>query len=164
MYYTFQDSFCIARSMFPFLIDHNQKQEFLINGVIFFLKFKIFFCSFQLFENCHLDVVSMLINIMKLDVETNSIALTLSNVVKISVEIDNVDLMLLNVVNFNVVSMLIWLCPTSQRHITPNTTFGPRWKVSWLLMNVAKSALFKIIKLKIYIFSKIPLNCSFCKL
>ena len=102
MYYTFQDSFCIARSMFPFLIDHNQKQEFLINGVIFFLKFKIFFCSFQLFENCHLDVVSMLINIMKLDVETNSIALTLSNVVKISVEIDNVDLMLLNVVNFNV--------------------------------------------------------------
>ena len=71
------------------LIDHNQKQVLLIKSVIFFWSSEIFFCSFQLFGNGHIhNVVWTLINLMKLDVENNSIVSTLSNVVNISVEID----------------------------------------------------------------------------
>ena len=58
------------------------------------------FCSFQLFGNGHIhNVVSTLINVVKLNVENNSIV---STVVFINVEIDNVDLALFNIVNFNV--------------------------------------------------------------
>ena len=80
---------------FPFfLIDHNRKLVLFIKWVIFFLNLtsKIFFLSFQLFENCHIDKsVSTLINVVKLDDENSHIVSTLSNVVNINVEIDNVD-------------------------------------------------------------------------
>ena len=133
---------------------------------------KIFFCSFQLLENGHIhNVVSTLINVMKLDAENNRIVLALSNVVKIDVDIGNVALMLFNVANFsvdihNVVSTLIWHFPTSWRNITLTTKLRLRWKVSWVLTNVAKRLhnYVKFIKLKTYIFSRIPLNCCSLKL
>ena len=42
----------------------------------------------------------------------------------------------------------------------------PRWKSSWVSTNVAKRlhSFVKFIKLKTYIFSRIILNCCFCKL
>ena len=152
---------------FPFfLIDHNQKQVLLIKWVIFFWSSGIYFRSFQHFENYHIhNVVSTLTNVMKLYVENNSIVLTLYNVVSISNERGNVDLTLLNVVNFsvdidNVVSTLIWHFATSRRHITLTTTLRPGWKVSWLLKNVAKRVhnFVNFIKLKTYIFNRIPLS------
>ena len=52
------------------------------------MKLKNIVCCFQLFENGHThNVVSRLINVMKLDFENNSIVLTLSNIVNINVEI-----------------------------------------------------------------------------
>ena len=70
----------------------------------FFESQKYFFCSFQIFQNRHIQkrCLSTLISIVKLDVETNNIVSTLSNAVHINVEIDNVDLTLFKVVNFNV--------------------------------------------------------------
>ena len=71
------------------------------------------FQSFQLFEDGHIyNVVSTLINVVKLDVENNNIVSTLFNVVHINIELNNVDSTLFNIVNFkvdihNVVSMLI---------------------------------------------------------
>ena len=113
----------------------------------------------------------LLINVIKLDVENNSIVTTLPNVFNINVEINNVDLTLFNFLNFNVdiysvVSTLIWHCPTSWRHITLITTLRTSWKVSWVLANVAIRLhnFVKFIKLKTYIFSIIPLNCCFRKL
>ena len=167
---TFIFTLCVPCFSF-ILIDHNLKQVLLIKWLIFFLKLKNIFCSFQLFENGHIhNVISTLINVIKLEVENNSIVSTLSNVVNINTEIDNVDLTFFGIVNFNVeiynaVSKLIWHCPTSWRHITV-TTVRPRWKVSWVLTNVVKRLhnFVKFVKLKTYIFSRIPLNCCFCKL
>ena len=130
---------------------------------------KKFFLLFQPFENGHIhNVVSALINVLKLDVENNSIVSTFPNVVNINVEIGNVDLTLFNVVNFkvdihNVVSTLVLHCPSLRRHLILTTTLKQRWKVSWVLTNVAKRLhnFVKIIKLKTYIFSRITLNCSF---
>ena len=52
----------------------------------FFFKLKKIFSSFQLFANGHIqNVVSTLINVVKLDVESNNIVSTLSNVVNVSV-------------------------------------------------------------------------------
>ena len=73
----------------------------------------------------------MLVNVAKLDVEDNTIVLTLSNLVNINVETDNVDSTLFNVVNFNVdihnvASMLIWHCPTLRRHINLTKTLRQR--------------------------------------
>ena len=115
-------------------------------------------------ENGHIqNVVSMLINVVKLDVQ--------NNIVNINVEIDNVNLTLFNITNFNVyihsvVSMLIWYCPTSRSHITLTTTLRQRWNVFWVLKNVAKNLnnFVKFIKLKTYIFSRIRLTCCFRKL
>ena len=156
--------------MFPFLFNyHNQKYMLLIEWIIFFLKLKNIFCSFQLFEKGYTyNIVSTLINsTLKLDVENNS---TTNNTTDVYVETSNVDLTLFNVVNFNVdinnfVSTLIWHCPTSQRHITLTTILRPRWNVSWILNNIAKRLhnFLKFVKFKTYIFSRIPLTCCFCK-
>ena len=154
---------------FLFLLIKLQSKVSVVNQMshLFFGSSKIFFYSFQYFENGHiLNVLSTLIKVMKLDVEISNIVSMLSNVVSMNAEIDNVDLMLFNVVNFNVdihnvVSALIWHCPTSRRHITLTTTLRPRWKVFWVLTNVAKRLhnFLKFIKLKKYTFSRIPLNC-----
>ena len=65
------------------------------------MKLRNIFFSFQLFENGHINnVVSTLINVMKLDLE-NDVVLTLPNVVNMNVEISKVDSTLFNVVNFN---------------------------------------------------------------
>ena len=77
------------------------------------------------------NVVSTLVNVVKLDVENDNIILTLSNVVNINVEIDNVDSTWFNVVNFivdihNVVSTSIWRSLTSQRHINLTKTLKQR--------------------------------------
>ena len=88
MHYTFKRLF--SQRLFPtfificfpfFSVDPNQKQVLLI-------KF--------------LNVVLTLSNVMKLDVENNSIVSTFPNVVSINAEIDNVDLTLFSVVNSNV--------------------------------------------------------------
>ena len=163
--------FTLYLPRFPFfLIDHNQKQVLLIKWVIFFWSSKTVFCFFQPLENGHIhNVVSTLTNVVKLDVENNSSVLKLSNVVNINVEIDNVDVTLFNVVNLkferNFVSTLIWLSPTSRRHISLTTTLRQCWKVSWILTNIAKriSNFLKFIKLKTCIFSRIPLNFCFRK-
>ena len=160
--------FTLYAPCFPFfLINHNQKQVLLIKESSFFWSSRILFCFFQLFENGHIhNVVLTLINVMKLDLENNSIVLTLSNFVNI-----NIELTLFNVANFNVdihnvVSTLIRHCPTSRRHITLTTMLRPRWKVSWGLTNVAKRLhnFVKFIKLKTYIFSRIRPFCCFPKL
>ena len=168
----FMSTFTLYLTCFPFfLIDHNQKQVLLIKWVIFFWSSKTVFCFFQPLENGHIhNVVSTLTNVVKLDVENNSSVLKLSNVVNINVEIDNVDVTLFNVVNLkferNFVSTLIWLSPTSRRHISLTTTLRQCWKVSWILTNIAKriSNFLKFIKLKTCIFSRIPLNFCFRKL
>ena len=137
------------------------------------LKFKNSFLLFSNFENGHMqNAVSTLTNVVKLAVQNNNIVSALSNVVNINVEIDNVNLRLFNVVNFNlyiqsVVSTLIRYCPTSRSHITiTTTTLRQRWNVFWVLKNIAKSLhdFVNIIKLKTYIFSRIPLNWCFRKL
>ena len=137
--------FYIVRSMFSFLFSWSQSKASVVNLMShLFFKLKITFCSFQLFENGHIhNVVSTLINVMKLYVENNSIVSTLSNVFNFNVEIGNVDVTLFNLVNFNtgihnVVSKLIWHCPTSRYHITLTKTLSPCWMVSWVLANVAK--------------------------
>ena len=61
---------------------------------------------------------------------------------------------------------LLWYCLMSRGHITLTKTLRLLWKVFWVLTNVAKRLhnFVKFIKLKTYIFSRITLNCSFCKL
>ena len=136
----------ITHTMFPFLFNWSQSKPSVVNQMRhFFWSSKIFFCSFQLFENGHTNnVVSTLINVMKLDVENNNVVSTLSNVGNINVEINKVDLTLFNVVNFNddihnVASTLIRHCPMSSwRHITLTAILRPCWNVSWVLTNVTK--------------------------
>ena len=166
--------FYIVRSMFPFLLSWSLSKASVVNLMrhLFFWSSKLFFCSFQLFENSHIhNVVSTLINVIKLYVENNSIVSALSNVFNFNVEIDNVDLTLFNVANFktgihNVVSTLILHCPTSRYHTTLKKTLSPCWKVSWVLPNVARRLhnFVTFFKLKTYIFSRIPLNCCSRKL
>ena len=75
------------------------------------------FCSFQLLENGHIhNFDSKLINVMKLDVENNNIASTLSNIANINVEIDNVDLTLFNVDMHNVFLTLINIAQRRTSH------------------------------------------------
>ena len=80
-------------SMFPFLFNRSQLKASVVNQLThIFLKLKIFFRSFQLFVNGDIhNIVSTLINIMKLNVGNNNIVSTLSNVANIIFEIDNVD-------------------------------------------------------------------------
>ena len=94
------------------------------------------------FPNGHIcNVVSILLNVVKIDVEKDNVVLTLSNIVQFNVEIYNVVSThvstLLNVVNVNVdvhniVSTLIWCCTTSWRHINLKTTLNRRWNVCWV--------------------------------
>ena len=165
-------NFILYVPCFPFFsIDHNRKQVLLIKLFIFFFEAQKYFLLFQLFKNDHTDnVVSTLINVMKLDVESNSIVPTLSNV-NVKLEIDHVGLALFNVKKFNVdihyvVSTLIWHCPTSRHYITLTTNVETRLIGFLVLTNVAERLhnFVKFIKLKTYIFSRIPLNCCFRKL
>ena len=81
------------------------------------LKFKIVVfdskLDFYFFSNVHIhNVVSTLLNVVKIYVENDNVISTLSNVVQINVKIDNVNSTLFNVVDFNfdvhnVVSTLI---------------------------------------------------------
>ena len=109
-----------------------------------FLRLKNIFCSFQLFEYCHIhNIVSTLINAVKLGIENNNIVWRLSNIVNINTEIGNTDSTLFGVVSFNiaihnVLSTFIWHCPTLQCHITLTTTLRQCWNICWLLKNVAK--------------------------
>ena len=153
-----------VRYMFSFLFYWSQSKASAVNqkSHLFFEAQKYFVRSFQLFENGHIHNIALMLKITAVS--------TLSDVVNINVEIDNVDLKLFNVVSFNVdihnvVSTLIWHCLMSQRHVI-QTTLRPRWKVSWVLANVAKRLhnFVKFIKLETYIFSRIPLNCCFRKL
>ena len=113
-----------------FLIVHVRNQMLLIKWVIFFWSSKIFFCTFQHSQSGRIyNVVSTLINVVKLDVKNNDIVSTLSNVPNINVEKDNVDLTLLNVNIHNVVSTLIWYCPTSRCHFTLTTIFAGYWRM-----------------------------------
>ena len=75
--------FYIVISLFPFLFNWLESKASVFNQIShhFFEVQTIFFCSFQLFENGHIqNVVSTLINILKSDVGDNNIVLTLSKV------------------------------------------------------------------------------------
>ena len=61
--------FYIVRSVLPFLFNRSQSKASVVNQMsnLFFWSSKIFFCSFQLFENGHIhNIVSTLINVVKL--------------------------------------------------------------------------------------------------
>ena len=80
--------FYIVCSIFPFLFNRSQLKASVVNQMshLFFSSSKIFFWSFQLFENGHIqNVVSTSINVVKLDVRNNNIVLALSNVVNTNV-------------------------------------------------------------------------------
>ena len=62
------------------------------------------------------NVASTLTNVVKIDVENNNVVSTFSNVVQFNVEKHNVVSTFFFDVH-NVVSMLIWRCATSRRHI-----------------------------------------------
>ena len=104
---------------------------------------KTLFCfwieAYIFFSNGHIrKVVSTLPNVVKIDVENDTVVSTLPNVVQCKVEKHNVVSKLFYVVNFsvdvhNVVSTLIWHCTTSRRHINPKTTLSRRWNVCWYL-------------------------------
>ena len=86
--------FYIIRSMFLFPFNRSQLKASVVNQMshLFFSSSKIFFWSFQLFENGHIqNVVSTSINVVKLDVRNNNIVLALPNVVNTNVEIDNIN-------------------------------------------------------------------------
>ena len=104
---------------------------------------KILFCFwheayFLFFSNGQIrNIVSTLLNVVKIYVENDNVVSTLYNVAQINVEIDNVDSTFFNVVNFkvdvhNVFSMLIWRCTTSRCHINLKTTLKRRWNVCWV--------------------------------
>ena len=160
--------FYIVCSMFSILLNWTQAKASVVNQMShLLLKLKNVFLLFSTFWKWSFpNVVSTLINVVKFDVENYNIVWTMSNVVTINVEKDKVDLALFNVDIHNVVSTLIWHCPTSRRNITLTTALRQRWKVSWVLTNIAKRLhnFVKFIKLKTYIFRRILLNCCFHKL
>ena len=82
-----------------------------------FLEAQKYYFAFEsrliFFSNDHIcNVVSTLLNVLKIDIENDNVVSTLSNVVQFNVKIHNVVSTLLNVANFNgdvhiVVSTLI---------------------------------------------------------
>ena len=125
-----------------FLIDHFRNQMLLIKWVIFFWSSKIFFCTFQHSQSGRIyNVVSTLINVVKLDVKNNNIVSTLSNVPNINVEKDNVDLTLLNVNIHNVDLILSDVA----------MLFHPNNNICWVLKNVAKWIIFRNNRVKAHI-------------
>ena len=119
----------------------NSWRNFGFTVFNFYLKLKSIFLvssfTFKLFAFGHIhNVVSTLVNVVKLDIENVNVVLNLPNVVNNNVEIYNVDTALFNIANFkvdvrNVVLTLIWCCPTLLRHINIATTLKQRWNVSW---------------------------------
>ena len=136
--------FYIVSSRFPLLFNWSQSKASVVNqkSHLFFEVQKYFLALFNFLK---MVIFATLFRrwSTKIDVLSNSIVSTLYNVVNINAEIYTVDLTLFNFVNFifdidNVVSKLIWHCPTLRRHITLTTMLRPNWKVSWVLTNVAK--------------------------
>ena len=94
----------------------------------------------------------------------------LSNIVHTNVEIDSIDSTFFNVGNFkidihNVVSTLIWHCPTSRCHIILTTKLRQRWNVFWVLTSITSNIDFwKMSKLLcsrfFHIFRNVPLKYS----
>ena len=77
----------------------------------------IWIISFLLFRSGHFhNVLWTFTNVVKLDVENDS---TLLGAVNFNDEIHNV------------VSTLIWRCPTSRRPINEKTTLKQRWNICW---------------------------------
>ena len=77
--------------MFPFLVNRSQSKASVVNQIshLVFEAQKWFFCYLQLFENGHIqNVVSALINVVKLNVQNNNIVSALSNVGNINFEKD----------------------------------------------------------------------------
>ena len=110
----------------------------LKNIVLFLNRSLIFFSNGRI---C--NVVSTLLNVVKIDVENDNVVSTLSNVVQFNVEIHNVVSTLLNLVNYNfdvnnVVSTLIWRCAMSRLHINLKTTLSQRWSVCWVHFSIKK--------------------------
>ena len=128
---------------FDLYFNRSQAKASVVNQIshLFFDTQKYCFWSFELLKNGHIHYFSsMLIKVVKLDVENINIFSTLSNV---NINVDNVGSTLFNVVNFNVdihnvVSTLIWHVSTSRCYITLIATLRQPWYVCWVLKNVAK--------------------------
>ena len=152
----FSSTFLLRKSVDWFLYDNGLRHERVkigkkwrkILSPTYSLKFKniILFLNRGLFffSNGHIrNVVSTLPNVVKIDVENDSVVSVLSNVVQFNVEKHSVVSTLFYVVNFsveihNIVSKLIWRCATSRRHINPKTMWNRRWNVCWDTCKAAK--------------------------
>ena len=103
-----------------------------LKNIILFLNRGLIF-----FSNGHIRNVNLTLpNVVKIDVENDSVVSTLSNVVQFNFDVHNVVSTLLKIVNYNfdvhnVVSTLIWRCTTSRRHINLKTTLNRRWNACW---------------------------------
>ena len=119
-----------------------------LKNIILFLNWGLIFFSNGQIRN----IVSTLLNVLKIDVENDNAVSTLSNNVQFNVKIHNIVSMLLNVVNYNadihnVVSTLIWRCATSRRHINLKTTLNRRENVCWGVFGLWTGRLLRMIYL-----------------
>ena len=130
----------------------NPVYSLKLKNIILFLTRVLFFYKWSYSQRCF-NVVQR----CEIYSENGSVLSMLSDVVQINVEVGNVDSMLFNVVNFNVdvhnvVSTLIWRCAMSRRHINLKTTLKRRWNARWE-KKVAKKAMYS---------TKPLLNWNFC--
>ena len=93
----------------------------LKNIVLFLNRSLIFFSNGRI---C--NVVSTLLNVVKIDVENDNVVSTLLNLVNYNFDVNNV------------VSTLIWRCAMSRRHINLKTTLSQRWSVCWVHFSIKK--------------------------